>query len=84
MLTRGNWLFLSMLVLAPASLLAASKEAERPDKEMLRMMDFLRDLEVIKHMEMMKDMQHVEQVGDQTPRGAAQTSSPAKKREAAK
>jgi hypothetical protein len=84
MLTRSNWLFLSMLVLAPATSLAASKEAERPDKDMLRMMDFLRDLEVIKHMEMMKDMQQVEQVGGQAPRGTAQTTTPAKKKEAAK
>ena len=84
MLTRSNWLFLSLLVLTPAASLAASKEAERPDKDMLMMMDFLRDWEVIKHMEMMKDMQQVERAGDQAPRGAAQTSLPAKKREAAK
>ena len=84
MLTRNKWLVLFVLALTPATLLAASKQAERPDKEMLRMMDFLRDLEVIKNMDMMKDMQHVEPVGDQAPRGTAQTSLPAKKKEAAK
>ena len=84
MLTLSHWLFLSLVMATPAIASAASKETERPDREMLGMMELLRDMEVIKNMEMMKDMQQVEQAGDQAPRGTAQTTLPAKKKEAAK
>jgi len=79
-----NWLTLVVLLAASAPSLAATKDSDRPDREMLRMMDFLREMEMIKQMEMMQDMQRVEQIGDQMPRGSAQTSLPAKRKEAAK
>jgi hypothetical protein len=83
--TRGQWFFIGSLVLIPTVTLAASKEPEQPDKEMLRMIDFLKDLEVIRDMEMMKDMQRLEQMRDQAARDPGQSSSPpAKKKDSTK
>jgi hypothetical protein len=62
----------------------ATRNAERPDKEMLRMMDFLREMEMIKQAEMMQELPQVEQVGDQMSDTRAQKRLPAKKKETAK
>jgi hypothetical protein len=73
-----------LLVLAVSTAgFAASKDSPSPDKEMLRMMDFLREMEMIKQAEMMQDLSQVEQVGqssDMRPR----KSLPSKRKEAAK
>jgi hypothetical protein len=63
---------------------AASKDAERPDKEMLRMMDFLREMEMIKQAEMMQELSQVEQAGEQIPDTRGRKPLPAKRKEAAK
>lgn len=76
---RGRWLFLFSLSLAPPAATAASKAAEPPDREMLRMLDFLRDMEVIKNMEMMKEMDRLERTRDQASRDPGRPSTPAKK-----
>ena len=75
----GQWVFLFSLVLSPPAVSAASKEVAQPDREMLRMLDFLKDMEVIKNMEMMKDMRQLEQMRDQASRDPGRTSTPAKK-----
>ena len=77
--SRGQWIFLFSLALTPLAVSAASKEVEPPDREMLRMLDFLKDMEVIKNMEMMKDMRQLEQMRDQASRDSGRTSTPAKK-----
>jgi hypothetical protein len=61
----------------------ATKNAERPDKEMLRMMDFLREMEMIKQAEMMQELPQIEQAGDQTSDTRARQPS-AKRKEMAK
>jgi len=81
--TRSHWFFLLSLVLVPAAS-AASKEPEPPDREMLRMMDFLKDMEVIKNLEMMKEVRQLEQMGDQPPRNSGPPSPPAKRKEGIK
>jgi hypothetical protein len=55
-------LLLVSLHASPA--LAASKEVQPPDPEMLRMMEFLREMEMIKQMEILQQMHQVEAVGD--------------------
>ena len=75
----------SRLILAFALLLpsvggAATKE-EPPDREMLKMMDFLREMEMIKQMEMLRDMHVVESAGDQSKNPIPQKSTPGKKKE---
>jgi hypothetical protein len=74
---------LALLLAAPLGF-AATKDADRPDREMLRMMEFLREMEMLREMELMRDMQEVEHVGDKLPNGTAPKSSPGKKKEAVK
>jgi hypothetical protein len=82
---RPPWLLLLLLWLAqPIGSLAASKTAEQPDKEMLRMMDFLKDWDVINNMEMMRDLHQVAPEASQPPRAGAREPPPARKKEVAK
>ncbi len=80
----GQWVFLFWLVLTPPAVSAASKEVAQPDREMLRMLDFLKDMEVIKNMEMMKDIRQLEQMRDQVSRDPGRPSTPTPKKEPAK
>jgi hypothetical protein len=80
----GQWVFLFSLVLTPPTVSAASKEAAQPDREMLRMLDFLRDMEVIRNMEMMKDIRQLEQMRDQVSRDPGRPPTPTPKKEQAK
>ena len=77
--SRGQWVFLLALVLTPPAVSAASKEDAQPDREMLRMLEFLKDMEVIKNMEMMKDIRQLEQMRDQVSRDPGRPSTPTKK-----
>lgn len=63
---------------------AANKDSQPPDKEMLRMMDFLREMEMIKQAEMMQDLSQIERVRDQSPDTRLQKPLPSKRKEAAK
>jgi len=74
-----------LLVLAGSTAgFCASKDSQPPDKEMLRMMDFLREMEMIKQAEMMQDLSQVEQVGDSISKDRVQKPLPPKKKEATK
>jgi len=83
-MTNPRWLLLLVFVMQPLGSLAATKQTETPDKEMLRMMDFLKDWEVINNMEMMKDMQEVAPETQQSPPSGARAPTPMRKKEAAK
>jgi hypothetical protein len=73
-----------LLVLAVSTVgFSANKDSSVPDKEMLRMMDFLREMEMIKQAEMMQDLSQVEQVG-QSSDTRSQKSLPSKRKETAK
>ena len=63
---------------------AASKANQPPDKEMLRMMDFLREMEMIKQVEMMQDLSEVEKVGEQNSDTRLQKPLPSKRKEPAR
>jgi hypothetical protein len=82
--TRWLILLLFLLLALPPAGLAATKGVEPPDKEMLRMMDFLREMEMIKQVEMMQDLSQVEQGGDPGSDNRLQKPLPTKKKEAAK
>jgi hypothetical protein len=83
---KSWWLWLLIFVMQPLGSLAATKQqAEQPDKEMLRMMDFLKDWEVINNMEMMKDLQQAAPETGQAPQASgAREPAPLRKKEAAK
>lgn len=79
-----RWVLLLIFMMQPLGSPAATKQAEQPDKEMLRMMDFLKDWDVINNMEMMKDMQQIAPEVGQSPRPSARAPAPLQKKEAAK
>jgi hypothetical protein len=81
---RGQWVLLFSLVMTPPVVSAASKEVAQPDREMLKMLDFLKDMEVINNIEMMKDLRQVEQLRDQVSRDPGRPSRPTTKKEPAK
>ena len=74
--------FALVLLLAAAPVSGATKDQAPPDKEMLKMMEFLREMEMIKQMEMMRDMQQVETIGAQARESAPRKAAPAKKEKA--
>jgi hypothetical protein len=73
-------LILAFALLVPSVGIAATKD-EPPDREMLKMMEFLREMEMIKQMEMLRDMHVVESAGDQAKNPTPQKSTPGKKKE---
>lgn len=76
-------MLLVTLVLVQPSM-AATKDTDRPDREMLRMMEFLREMEMIKQMEMMEDMKNLQSPGDPVREATIQKSAPTGKKEATK
>ena len=74
-----------LLVLAGSTAgFCASKDSQPPDKEMLRMMDFLREMEMIKQVEMMQDLSQVEKAEDQNSDNRSQKPLPSKRKETAR
>jgi hypothetical protein len=79
---RQLWVLL--LLLAAVTTRAATKD-QQPDREMLRMMDFLREMEMIKQMEILRDMYAVEGLADDQVRNTNPSKSPpVRKKEAVK
>ena len=81
---KAPWLLLLLWMMMPPATLAATKQVEQPDKEMLRMMDFLKDWDVINNMEMMKDLQQIAPDAGQLLCAGAREPAPPRKKEAAK
>lgn len=75
----GNGLTLALMLAAAPSATAATKDQELPDREMLRMIEFLKEMEMIKQIEMMQELHRVEAVGDQVKN--ARPPKPAQKKE---
>ena len=74
---------LSLFVAATSSA-AATKDSERPDKEMLQMMELLKNMEMIKQIELMQDMQKVESSAEPGAGATSRKFPAAKKRESTK
>lgn len=83
-MNRNVWTILLILLCAYSPGLAATKQNDRPDKEMLRLMEFLRNWEMIKEMEIMQNLQSVEQGNDLGSNTASEKSSPGTKKEGLK
>jgi hypothetical protein len=80
----ASWLVVAAVLFGSPLALAASKDNEQPDKEMLQMMDLLRDMEMIRRIDMMQDMAEVEQAGDQIKGTNLPKSAPKNKKEITK
>ncbi|MGH7874458.1 MAG: hypothetical protein ACREQO_19870 [Candidatus Binatia bacterium] len=74
---------LLFLVIAATMAMTATKDSEKPDPEMLKMMEFLREMEVIKQIDLLQDMHRVEAASDQT-RAAPRKTEPVKQKETVK
>ena len=78
------WLPLGMLLIAASAGFGATKQADPPDKEMLKMMEFLREMEMIKQLEMMRELDRADSLGEQAKNSLPQKPAPAKNKEAPK
>jgi hypothetical protein len=76
--------FALVLLLAAAPASGATKDQAPPDKEMLKLMEFLREMEMIKQMDMMRDLQLLEAGGAQANNSASRKAAPANKKETLK
>ena len=74
----------SLMLWMSAAALAARAESAPPDRKMLRMMDFLRDMEMIKQIDMLQDMPNLAQGDVSTKTAPERKSTPAKQKESAK
>jgi hypothetical protein len=63
---------------------ASGADSPPPDREMLRMMDLLRDMEMIKQIDMLQEMPNLEQRDTTAKSASAQKPLPAKQKESAK
>lgn len=79
-----RWLPLGILLIAASVGFGATKQADPPDKEMLKMLEFLREMEMIKQLEMMRELDRAESLGEQAKNSLPQKSAPATKKEAPK
>lgn len=76
--------FMLCSALAAPSLFAAAKEPERPDREMLRMMEFLKEMEMLQQIEIMRDLHEAENAGAPARETAARKIPPARNKGAPK
>ena len=79
-----NWLALALVLAAAPPVLGAAKDQQPPDKEMLKMLEFLREMEMIKRVDMMQDLHHVEAVDDRAMNSMQPKAVPVKKKETPK
>ena len=82
-MNRRRRLPLIILLIAAPALFGATKEPELPDKEMLKMIDFLREMEMIKQLDMMRDFDRAGLLGDQAKNPLPQKPALAKTKEEA-
>ncbi len=50
------------LLISFSSSFAATKEEERPDREMLRLMELLREWDMIKNLDLMRQMENLDRM----------------------
>jgi len=60
---QSLWIVMLLFFYSPS--LAATKDEERPDKEMLELMEMLREMDMVKDLELMQQMDTVNR--GQTP-----------------
>jgi hypothetical protein len=72
---------LLFVALEASTVLPASRDILQPDPEMLKMLEFLREMEMIKQMELLREMHQVESSGDAAKVSAPQKAAPVKKKE---
>lgn len=69
---------LTLTLFANVPVQAATKD-DPPEREMLKMMELLREMDMIKQVEMLRDMQVIEAGSDQAKNAPPRKSPPSKK-----
>ena len=80
----GSRLALAFTLAATPPAVSATKEPELPDNEMLKMIEFLREMEMIKQLDLIRDMHQLDAVGVQAKDSAPRKAAPPIKKETAK
>ena len=80
----SNYVSFALALAGATPAVSATKEPDLPDKEMLKMMEFLREMEMIKQLDLMRDMHQVDTVGVQAKDGAPRKAAPPIKKETSK
>ena len=78
-----RWMVALALFIASTAF-AATQDADLPDREMLKMMDLLREMEMIKQIDMLQDMHNFETGVAQGKNSPPQKTLPGKKKETVK
>jgi hypothetical protein len=78
-----GWMAALALFIASTAF-AATKDTAPPDREMLKMMDLLREMEMIKQIDMLQDMHNFETGVDQGKNSSPQKTKPGEKKETIK
>lgn len=64
------WILFLLLFYSPS--FAGAKEEERPDREMLKLMEFLRDWEMIKDLDLMRQLGNLDRMEEPATEPGAQ------------
>ena len=75
---------LVIFVFAAGETRAATADRDKPDKQMLQMMDLLKEMELIKHMDFIQDIPKIDPSAAKGTAAGTGKSAPAKAMEAAK
>lgn len=79
-----SWLSLALAFAAAPPVISAAKDQELPDKDMLKMIEFLREMEMLKQIDMMRNLDRVDGAANQGRNLPAAKSAPATKKETPK
>ena len=70
--------FMLLSALVAPSLFAATKEPETPDREMLRMIELLKDMEMLQQFKMMRDLHEADNAGEPPGQAGVRKTPPSK------
>ena len=84
-MNHRRWLPLVVVLIAAPAVFGATQQQQLPDKEMLKMIEFLREMEMIKQLEMMRELDRAESLEEPAKNSLPpQKPALAKKKEAPK
>ena len=83
-MNHRRWLPLVVVLIAAPAVFGATQQQQLPDKEMLKMIEFLREMEMIKQLEMMRELDRAESLKEPATNSLPQKPALAKRKDAPK